>query len=107
MVQCGHPNDMGGELLSMATDARRSSFMDLIALSLGCDLAIGTDSGSMVALAAYHSTPTLSLLSPHWPGHVSNPLAFGPLGARHTNLWAPSNLDHDVEKVVDRVRQLM
>ncbi len=102
VYQCGHPNDGG----PFGLDVRQRSFMDLIALSLGCDLAIGTDSGSMVALAAYHSTPTLSLLSPHWPSHTSNKLAFGPLGARHTNLWAPSNHEHDIEKVVDTVRQL-
>ncbi len=105
VYQCGHLNDCGG-LPPFGIDVRRSSFMDLIALSLGCDLSIGTDSGSMVALAAYHSTPTLSLLSPHWPGHTTNPLAFGPLGTRHTNLWAPSNLDHSIEKVVDTVKQL-
>lgn len=102
VYQCGHPNDGG----PFGLDVRQRSFMDLIALSLGCDLAIGTDSGSMIALAAYHSTPTLSLLSPHWPGHVSNPLAFGPLGKRHTNLWAPSNRDHSIDKVLDTVHQL-
>ncbi len=106
VVQCGHPNDMGGQRLPESLDARERSFMDLIALSLGCDLTIGTDSGSMIALAAYCETPTLSLLSPHWRNHTTNPLAFGPLGKRHTNLWAPSNHDHDIEKVVDTVRQL-
>ncbi len=104
--QCGHPKDMGGQLIDVAHDARHRSFMDLIALSLGCDVAIGTDSGSMIALAAYHSTPTISLLSPHWPGHVENPLAFGPLGARHTNLWAPTNNDHDIDIVIDKVKQI-
>ncbi len=106
IVQCGHPNDMGGQLLTGAKDARAQSFMDLVALSLGCDLIMGTDSGSMVTLAAYHSVPTLSILSPHWRGHTTNRLAFGPRGMRHTNLWAPSNLDHSIEDVLDKVKQL-
>lgn len=92
--------------MSEALDARKKSFMDLIALSVGCDLAIGTDSGSMIALAAFGETSTLSLINPHWRNHTSNPLAFGPLGKRHTNLWAPSNHDHSIEKVVDTVKQL-
>lgn len=105
--QCGHPNDCGDKP-AFGIDARSRSFMDLIALSLGCDLAIGTDSGSMIALAAYHSTPTISLLSPHWPGHGDvNPMAFGPRGKCHVNLWAPSNTAHNVETVVDTVRQLV
>lgn len=105
VYQCGHPNDLKDHA-PLGIDARQSSFMDLIALSLGCSVCLGTDSGSMLALAAFSSTPTLSLVSPHWRGHVSNLLTFAPLGARHTNLWAPSNLEHDIEKVVDTVRQL-
>ncbi len=106
VVQCGHPNDMGGQRLPEALDARERSFMDLVALSAGCDLTIGTDSGSMVALAALGAGVTLSLINPHWRGHTSNPLCFAPLGPRHVNLCAPSNHDHDLEKVVDTVRQL-
>ncbi len=106
IYQCGHPNDLKGEPL-LGIDVRAQSFMDLIRLSLECDLVIGTDSGSMIALAAYHSTPTLSLLSPHWPGHVANPLAFGPLGARHTNLWASSNTTHSVDTVLTTVHQIL
>lgn len=107
VYQCGHPNDLG-DRPPIGIDVRRSSFMDLIALSLGCSLCIGTDSGSMLALAAYGSTPTLSINSPHWNGHIPgiNPLAFAPLGARHTNLWAPTNNGHDIEIVVDKVREL-
>jgi ADP-heptose:LPS heptosyltransferase len=109
VLRCGHPNDGGQDQLMGMLDVSKQSFMDLIALSLGCDLAIGTDSGSMLALAAYHSTPTISLLSPHWPGHLPsvNPLAFGPRGKRHVNLWAPSNYDHSIERVLDTVRQLV
>ncbi len=105
VYQCGHPNDLK-DYSPLGRDVRELSLVDAITLSLGCDIAIGTDSGSMIALAAYHSTPTISLLSPHWPGHTSNRGAFGPRGARHTNLWAPSNLDHSIENVVDTVRQL-
>lgn len=108
VYQCGHVNDLK-DYPPLGYDMRTLSLVEAIKLSLGCDLAIGTDSGSMIALAAYHSTPTLSILSPHWTQHTVgvNPLAFGPLGKRHTNLWAPSNLDHDIEKVVDTVRQLV
>lgn len=104
VYQCGHPNDLAGKP-PLGIDVRNQSFMDLIALSLGCDFVMGTDSGSMVALAAYGLTNTISLLCPHWPNHVENPLAFGPLGPRHVNLWAATHNGHDVEKVLDAMRQ--
>lgn len=104
VYHCGHPKEFASQC-SLGDDVRHKSFMDLVALSLGCDAIIGTDSGSMVALAAYHSTPTISLLSPHWPGHVRNPMAFGPLGKRHRNMWAPSNTAHSVDEVVAKVKE--
>lgn len=105
VYHCGHPNEFAGHC-PLGDDVRHKSFMDLIALSLGCDAIIGTDSGSMVALAAYQSTPTLSLLCPHWPGHTTNPLCFGPLGKRHRNMWAATHNGHLVEDVVAAVKEM-
>lgn len=106
VYHCGHPNEFAGQA-PLGDDVRHKSFMEMIALSLGCDAVIGTDSGSMVALAAYQSIPTISLLCPHWPRHTQNPFAFGPLGARHRNLWAPSNDGHSVDDVVAALKEMV
>lgn len=105
LIQCGHPAEFQGRGIG-AVDVRHKSFMENIEISLGCDAIVGTDSGSMVALAAYHSVPSISLLCPHWPGHTTNPLCFGPLGKHHRNLWAPTHTSHSIDAVTEAIKEI-
>lgn len=100
VIQCGHPNDYKGEGGQderegrvAAGDARRMPFMDQIALSLGCDAIIGTDSGSLLALAAYENTPTVQLLTDHMPGGQSD-LAFASNSPTNVPLFARGSADN-------------
>lgn len=109
VMHCGHPNDLNGRVVGgvLSQDARHGTFLDQIRASLGCDLIIGTDSGSQLALSSYESVPTLSLLTNHWPLHVDNPLAFSPCGARNVSMFSRDNHNgHDIENVVDTIKQL-
>lgn len=117
VYQCGHPNDYRGERnggkLSVDHqpntfwETRTLPFMDQIALSLGCDAIIGTDSGSTLALAAYESVPTIQLLTDHMPGGQLD-LAFASNSPTNVPLFARGSADNitldSVVEVVHSVR---
>lgn len=112
VVQCGHPNDYanegaGGPLMFTAYSAQEWPFMDQIALSLGCDAIIGTDSGSTLALAAYESVPTLQLLTDHMPGG-QQPLAFASNSLTNVPLFAAGSADNiQLDDVVAALKQVV
>ena len=113
VIQFGHPNDYadcGGSLSrsTRAGDSRHLEFFSQIKLALGCDLAIVTDSGAGLVLGAYESIPTISLLTPHTPGHVRNFEAFGmnsPLNKNFVGVDSADeiSIDEVVQAVKDRV----
>lgn len=108
VAQCGHPNDYadeGGALLG-TVPVRHLPFMDQIALSLGCDAIIGTDSGSTLALAAYESVPTIQLLTDHMPGGQID-LAFASNSPTNLPLFARGSADNiSIETVVETLKQV-
>lgn len=77
IYQCGHPKDYEetGGALEDCIDVRQLSFFEQIRFTLGCDLMIGTDSGSSLVVGAYQSIPQISLLV-NRPGQGSNINAF-------------------------------
>lgn len=96
VLHFGHPND--GEVLPLTRDCRHGAFMELIQASLGCDVIVGTDSGSLLALAAYEERPSISLITNHIPGHTLNPFALAPNNALNNVLFAagdPDLISHD------------
>jgi ADP-heptose:LPS heptosyltransferase len=64
------------------------SFVKQISMSLGCDIIIGTDSGSMWCTAAYGIVPQINLITNWLPNHHSNKLALAPIGKKCKNLYA-------------------
>lgn len=108
VLQCGHPRDYadcGGPLVG-AQDLRAMTFMEMIQVSLGTDTVLGTDSGAGIAIGAY-GHPQVSLLTPHFPGHVCNLTAFEPDNPNNVSLVGKSSADditHDA--VVAALRQV-
>ncbi len=113
VIQCGCPNDYRGEGgrddregLVAATDARHLPFMDQIALSLGCDVIIGTDSGSTLVLAAYETVPTIQLLTAHMPGG-QRPDAFASNSPTNVPLFAAASADDiSIDTVAEMLKQV-
>lgn len=63
------------------------SFADQIYHSLGCNLIIGTDSGSMWVTSAYGITPQINLITNWSPNHYNNKLALAPVGNKVKNIY--------------------
>lgn len=95
VYQFGHPRDYTFDVWSGPTyrDFRRLSFFDQIKLSLGCDVVIGTDSGSALVLGAYERVNQISLLTNHWPNHTQNFTAFATNSPLNTNFFSPGTAD--------------
>lgn len=109
VIQCGHPRDYSdcGGALEGALDARHISFMDMIKLSIGCSLSIGTDSGAGIALGAY-GIPQISLLTNHFPGHTVNLTAFQPDNPNNISLVGLDSADNiTYDQVMDSVKALI
>lgn len=92
VYHCGHPNDHAG-MGPIGRDVRELSFMDQIRFSLDCELTIGTDSGSLLAIAAFEQRPSISLLTNHIPGHVTNLHALAPNSPLNRVLFAADDPD--------------
>ncbi len=111
IIQFGHPNDYvdeGGSLSNdtSSADARNLEFFTQVKTALGCSLAIVTDSGSGLVLAAYESLPTITLLTNHTPGHVQNFTAFSsnsPLNQSFVGLGSADNIS--IDEVVLAVKE--
>ena len=105
VYQFGHPRDF--TLEGAAKDMRHLSFFDQIRASVGCDLAISTDSGSGLALGAYEMKQ-ISLLTNHFPGHVKNLTAFAPNNPNNSNFVGVGNADNiNQEEVLAKVREVL
>lgn len=110
IYQFGHPKDYTFDLWSGPTyrDFRRLALFDQIKLTLGCDLMIGTDSGSALVVGAYEKIPQISLLTNHWPGHVENPTAFATNSPLNTSFFSPGTADGiKQEDVVAKVMEIV
>lgn len=103
VFQCGHPNDYsteGGALLGVI-DVRGLSFFEQIKLTLGCDLMIGTDSGSSLVVGAYETIPQITLLTNHIPGHSKNFTALATNSPLNLSLIGKGDIENiSVQQVV-------
>lgn len=70
------------------------SFSEQIYKTLKCDMAIGTDSGSMWVIGAYHHIPQINLITNHSYNHFTNKLALAPVGSKCFNLYADEKCDN-------------
>ena len=112
VIQFGHPNDhaeTGGTLEGCYADVREEPFMEQIKRSLGCDVIIGTDSGAGIALGAYESNPNqISLLTDHYPGHITNLTAFEPWNPNNRSFVGVGSADNiSVDDVVKMVNNMI
>ena len=64
------------------------SYFEQIRQSLECDLILGTDSGTMWVIGAY-GIPAISLMTYHYPNHVSNETAFYPVNKNGRMIFNP------------------
>lgn len=112
VVQFGHPNDhaeTGGTLEGCYADVRDEPFMEQIKRALGCEIIIGTDSGAGIALGAYEDGPKqISLLTDHYPGHVTNLTAFQPWNPNNRPFVGVGSADNiSVDEVVKMVHDMI
>jgi ADP-heptose:LPS heptosyltransferase len=70
-----------------------SGFFEQIKISLGCKMAIGTDSGNMWVLGAY-SHPAITLMTNWLPSHTKNFTALEPANKRGTSLFANGGVEN-------------
>lgn len=81
-------------------------FFEQIKMALGCDLTIGTDSGTALIMGAYE-VPQISLLTNHWPGHGKNPLAFATNNVNNQSLFAPNGADNiKIDDVISVIKSI-
>jgi len=82
------------------------SFFDQIKESLNCDLAIGTDSGSMWVIGAYSKIPQINLITNWLQNHRQNLLSLAPVGDKTTNLFGYNQCDTIIiNDLIDQVRR--
>lgn len=107
IVQCGHLNDYRDEggAICPQSDMRHLSFIEQIQISLGCDLVIGTDSGSTLILAAYENIPTVQLLTDHMPGGQLD-MAFASNSPTNIPLFARGSADNILlDDVIETIKR--
>ena len=76
-------------------------FLDQIKISLGTNISVGTDSGSMWVLGAY-SHPSVNLITNWANNHSENLHAFAPKNINGVNLFSQDGCDNiDVEQVTE------
>lgn len=85
-----------------------TSLFDQIRLALECDLAIGSDAGTMWIIGAY-SMPAIHLLTYHKiKGHHENPTAFEPKNRNGKSFFNPSSCNLIRPKfVIDSTREIL
>jgi hypothetical protein len=82
------------------------SFFKQIQESLKCDMAIGTDSGSMWVIGAYSKIPQINLLTNWFFYHHTNPLALAPAGNKTINLFAPNGCDNiSINELIQKINE--
>lgn len=88
------------------TNITKQSFVDQIYASLGCNGSIGTDSGSMWVLAAYHKIPQINLITNWLPNHFQNKLALAPVGKKVINMYADNGCSNiSIEELIHNVNE--
>lgn len=107
VYQCGHNNDFykEGGAITGAIDVRRLSFFEQIQFTLGCDLMIGTDSGSSLVVGAYELIPQVSLLTDCIPGHVQNLTALqtnSPLNKSFVEVGSADNIK--IDQIIEHIK---
>jgi ADP-heptose:LPS heptosyltransferase len=104
ILHCGvnnEPDIFTGDQYSRITNLE---FADQIYYSLGCCGAIGTDSGSMWVIAAYHQIPQINLITNWLPNHNKNLLSLAPVGKKVRNLYADNGCSNiNINDVVNSV----
>jgi ADP-heptose:LPS heptosyltransferase len=74
----GDPSEPNlGQNLNNYSNMTHLSFFEMIRMTLGCDLMIGTDSGSSWVIGAY-GFPQINLIIKNAPNHFQNIKAFAP-----------------------------
>lgn len=112
VYQLGHPNDYSeeaeGGVLQGAVDSRKLSFFEQVQFTLGCDLMIGTDSGSSLAIGAYQIIPQISLLTNHMHGHVQNFTAFATNSPMNVSFVGVGSCDNIlVHEVIAKTKEMV
>lgn len=116
IIQFGHPNDYNfNQTINIQKEWFKINFnclnslpfFEQIKMSLGCDLAIATDSGSSLVLGAYEM-PQITLLTNHFPNHVQNLEAFATNNPNNINFVSLNGADNtDIIKVVEKVKEIV
>lgn len=104
----GHFNEpsLGDEYTKGYVNLTNQPFFEQIKLALGCDLTIGTDSGTALIMGAYE-VPQISLLTNHWPDHIQNPLAFATNNPNNQSLFAPDGADNiKIDDVISVIKSI-
>ena len=82
------------------------SFFEQVKASLNCDLAVGTDSGSMWVLGAYGKIPQINLITNWLPSHNSNLLSLAPTGKRTINMFGHGICDNiNITELVNKINE--
>ena len=92
VLQFGHPRS---PRVSFTTDFRHLSLFDAVKMTLGCDLQIGTDSGSSWIIGAY-GMRQICLYTNYVPGHVTNKDAYVPLNCKNNliSIYGDGNINN-------------
>jgi ADP-heptose:LPS heptosyltransferase len=116
VIQFGHPKDYNFNDLVERADVKvkqnfscqnHLSFFEQIKMSLGCDLAIATDSGSSLVLGAYEM-PQITLLTNHFPNHIQNLSAFAPNNPNNINFISINGPDNtNLFEVCDKIKEIV
>lgn len=88
-------------------DLRFLPLFDQIKMALGCDLVIGTDSGTALVIGAYEHPRQISLLTNHWPGHITNPMAFSTNNPNNKSFFAPDGANNiKIDNVINHIKSI-
>lgn len=106
VIQLGHPNSKLLENKKII-DLRNLSLFDAVKISLGCDLVIGTDSGSQWIIGAY-GHPQICLYTNYKKDHIQNKKAFLPVNYKNNLVdiyGKDGNINNiEVEEVLEKVK---
>lgn len=82
------------------------SFFEQIKVSLSCNMAIGTDSGSMWVIGAYSKIPQINLITNWLPNHNTNLLSLAPIGDKTINLFAQNGcININIQEVIQKINE--
>lgn len=89
------------------TNQTKLPFFEQIKLSLGCDINLGTDSGSSLILGGY-GMPQITLLTDWMPNHYCNFNVLEPRNKNNISLFAKGGCDNiPQEEVLQKIKLLV